>query len=133
MLIRNGTPYTNTGIIFDKIYENKKSMDENANSDSIFPGRYVLIKYCEDTFSPEERQSIENSITNQFTVHSSQYNYWNNWNEDGKKSYDRKIFRKTFNEQNEARYEEIGMFGAMNYIEQIIQEKVEEKVQWYSF
>ena len=31
--------------VFDKYYPNRKTMDESANSDGIYIGRYVLVKY----------------------------------------------------------------------------------------
>ena len=36
---------TDSNFVIDKIYPNRKTMDENVNSDEVFIGRYVLIEY----------------------------------------------------------------------------------------
>lgn len=36
---------TDSNFVIDKIYPNRKTMDENINSDKVFIGRYVLIEY----------------------------------------------------------------------------------------
>lgn len=44
----------------DKIYENKKTMDENAAIDGIFPGRYVLVSYTggAEAFEPKIKTQL---------------------------------------------------------------------------
>ena len=39
---------TNLNIVFDKIYPNRKSMDESVLSDGVFINRYVLVSYIQD-------------------------------------------------------------------------------------
>ena len=39
---------TNLNIVFDKIYPNRKSMDESVLSDGVFVNRYVLVSYIQD-------------------------------------------------------------------------------------
>ena len=34
---------------FDKVYHNRKEMDENCTKDGVFVGRYVLVDYNDDT------------------------------------------------------------------------------------
>lgn len=34
---------------FDKVYKNRKEMDENCTTDGVFVGRYVLVDYNDDT------------------------------------------------------------------------------------
>ena len=38
-----------TNISFDKIYPNRKTMEENMTSDGIYVGRFVLIEYDDAT------------------------------------------------------------------------------------
>lgn len=45
----NITNTSKTNFVFDKIYTNRKAMDENISKDGIFIGRYVLIEYGEIT------------------------------------------------------------------------------------
>ena len=39
-----------TNLVFDRIYPNKKTMDEKAATDEVFIGRFVLIEYDDNTF-----------------------------------------------------------------------------------
>jgi hypothetical protein len=41
----NITNTNKTQFTFDKIYSSRKAMDDNANGDGIYLGRYVLIEY----------------------------------------------------------------------------------------
>jgi hypothetical protein len=43
----NITNVNKTSLTFDKIYSNRKAMDEAASSDGIYVGRFVLIDYNE--------------------------------------------------------------------------------------
>ena len=45
----NITNTSKTNFVFDKIYTNRKAMDENIAKDGIFIGRYVLIEYGQIT------------------------------------------------------------------------------------
>jgi hypothetical protein len=45
----NITNVNNTTFAFDKIYPNRKEMDENCVNDGIFIGRYVLVEYDTNT------------------------------------------------------------------------------------
>lgn len=40
-----------TNLTFDKIYPNRKTMDEKAATDGVFIGRFVLVEYDDNTFS----------------------------------------------------------------------------------
>lgn len=44
----NITNVNNTTFVFDKIYPNRVTMDDNTYNDGIFIGRYVLVDYDED-------------------------------------------------------------------------------------
>ena len=41
----NITNTSKTQFQFDRIYPNRKMMDENAGTDGIYMGRYVLVEY----------------------------------------------------------------------------------------
>ena len=41
----NITNTSKTSFVFDKIYSNRKAMEDNAATDGVFIGRYVLIEY----------------------------------------------------------------------------------------
>ena len=90
--IYGGYTISGTPFIFDKIYNNKKEMA--PQTDSVFALRYVLVKYCDTAFSKDEKISIENSgglgLTGDAKI------YWDNFNIDGKYSYDRIAFRKVW-------------------------------------
>lgn len=45
----NITNTSKTNFVFDKIYTNRKAMDNNIDKDGIFIGRYVLVEYGEIT------------------------------------------------------------------------------------
>lgn len=45
----NITNTSKTNFVFDKIYTNRKAMDENIAKDGIFIGRYVLVEYGQIT------------------------------------------------------------------------------------
>lgn len=45
----NVTNTSKTNFVFDKIYTNRKAMDENIATDGIFIGRYVLVEYGQIT------------------------------------------------------------------------------------
>jgi len=53
-----GIIYPNTSFIFDKIYPNKTTMEENANTDGVLIGRYVLVAYSSEAFNQDERNWI---------------------------------------------------------------------------
>ena len=45
----NITNTSKTNFVFDKIYTNRKAMDENIATDGVFIGRYVLVEYGQIT------------------------------------------------------------------------------------
>lgn len=53
----NVTNTNRTQFVFDRVYSNRKEMDDNAKTDGVFVGRYVLVDY--DSSVPEE---VENPI-----------------------------------------------------------------------
>ena len=52
----------NSSFVFDKIYANRKQMDENALTDDIYTGRYVLIEYDTDTSSLDYKKAFMNPV-----------------------------------------------------------------------
>ena len=40
-----------TQMSFDRVYPNRKIMEENAPTDGVFVGRFVLIEYDDNTYS----------------------------------------------------------------------------------
>lgn len=54
--------------VFDKVYNNKVTMDKNVNKDGVALGRYTLIRYCERAFNFEERKLLFNVATAQIKI-----------------------------------------------------------------
>ena len=50
---------------FDRQYNNRKEMDDNANSDGVYIGRYVLVEYGQRYVDTEGRNIDYNLISNQ--------------------------------------------------------------------
>jgi hypothetical protein len=53
-----------TNLTFDRIYANRMTMDQNAENDGVFVGRFVLVEYDDNTYmrrlafkNPEEPQN----------------------------------------------------------------------------
>ena len=40
-----------TQMSFDRVYPNRKIMEENAPTDGVFVGRFVLVEYDDNTYS----------------------------------------------------------------------------------
>lgn len=51
-----------TNLTFDKIYANRKQMDQYASTDDVYIGRYVLVEYDDNTFSYREGYLKESSL-----------------------------------------------------------------------
>ena len=51
----NITNTNKTSFVFDRIYPNRVEMDNNATSDGIFIGRYVLVDYDKEKGEPSEK------------------------------------------------------------------------------
>lgn len=51
----NITNTNKTSLVFDRIYPNRVEMDNNATSDGIFIGRYVLVDYDKEKGEPSEK------------------------------------------------------------------------------
>ena len=85
------TPHWNE---IDKIhYGSAKTLKDNARTDGIMLGRYVLVQYVAETiFSQDEHESL--SVLNNST--------WNEcYREDGEKDYDGMVFKKIYDAANE--------------------------------
>ena len=81
----NATLDGKTILQFDKIYPNKKTLDEKCASDGIAPGRYVLIDY-------------------QYNVENSDENWQIDINNGATENFDSTIWMKNFNEQGRLYY-----------------------------
>lgn len=110
---------TNIAFTIDKTYDNKAAMDTD---NSVYPGRFVMIKYCDSALDYVTRRDIEETAENsQKWVDSKsgeQDYYINFWKDGGKKSYDRFIFKRGI-----SGWEEIACLHPINnqgYEDQII-------------
>lgn len=118
-LLYGGIAYPNTSFSFDYIYENKTSM--LPNSDGVLLGRYVMVAYCEAALTVDERYDIETHATAGHTEAKPSWNqdwqdYFTNFVEDGKISYDRTVFRKMF-DGSSYYYEEIAKLNSTLSVE----------------
>ena len=87
--------------VFDKVHVGSaKDLLNQASSDGIFIGRYVLVKYCEGLLEVEERSLLESynseiEITDDPT--GDKKSYFLNYQADGAiQSYDRVVFQKIY-------------------------------------
>ena len=70
----NSSPY-----VFDKIYANRKEMDNAAAEDGIYIGRYVLVKYTYDSINKTYFDKYQLNENNEKVIND---NYSSNANED---------------------------------------------------
>ena len=56
-----------TQMSFDRVYPNRKIMEENASTDGVFVGRFVLIEY-DKSFSNANFFISQSSLANAFTT-----------------------------------------------------------------
>lgn len=128
--IYGGITYPHSSFIFDYVFPNYKNAIKNIKNDGILIGRYVLIAYCEQALSQDNRNKIEalaNSTTeNPYSSDSSEYEYFNNFIEDGKKSYDRIVLRKVY-KNNEYAYEPIASLNSTLSDKSITMREVKEQ------
>lgn len=83
------------GFTIDKTFDNKTEMDKN---ESIYPGRFVMVKYCESALDYKTRMDIEEAPDVE-RENSQEEQYRGNYKIDEKagytKSYDRYVFKRT--------------------------------------
>lgn len=104
-----------TPFIIDKTYQNRKEMDEDANSDGIFLGRYVLIKYCNENYDQTTRVNIHQNFQPDNGWDENSEKYKENYNIDKGKygfpsiqhSYDSTVWRKVLNNSGILTYEAV--------------------------
>lgn len=81
------------GFTIDKTFNNKVAMEDDK---SIYPGRFVMIKYCESALDYKTRQDLEKGSS---AKDDQQKSYQSNYTIDEKanytKSYDRYVFKRT--------------------------------------
>lgn len=59
----------NSSFVFDRIYANRKQMDENASTDGIYVGRYILIEYDTEASSLDYKKAYFNKKLNLVNGH----------------------------------------------------------------
>ena len=111
LMFRGIGKYPSAPFLIDKIYSSYKDMKETAAADGIYPGRFILIKYCDISFDQETRKAIHNG-TIVPTSGSQEEKYLNNYIVDGFSvndqasyfSHDGTIWVKALNEKGEHKY-----------------------------
>ena len=97
--------------IFDKIVlGSAASALRAANSDNIFIGRYILVKYCDGILTSDERHELEMLAQKAGATEADiinptadKINYFKHYKQDGAiRSYDRTVFQKTYSIKNNA-------------------------------
>lgn len=63
----------NKSFVFDRIFANRKQMDENASTDGVYTGRYVLVEYDTDASSLDFKKAYYNSNIPNFEGHTILY------------------------------------------------------------
>lgn len=87
--------------VFDKVHiGSAKDLLNQASSDGIFIGRYVLVKYCESLLEAEERTLLE-SLSSETQILDDPTGdkklYFTSYKQDGAtQSYDRVVFQKIY-------------------------------------
>lgn len=93
--------------VFDKYYSTLYGAKNNAETDNILPGRYILIKYTEELFSSEDKKRIKNSGGSGLQS-VEEKDWWDKWQIDIKiylnaeieRDFDRAICQKVFENGN---------------------------------
>ena len=92
-------------LIFDKIViGSATSAFKTANTDNIFIGRYILVKYCNEVLTSAERNELEKLAQKAGTTEADiveptpdKINYFKHYKQDGAmRSYDRTVFQKIY-------------------------------------
>lgn len=66
--------------LFDKYYITLRDAKDNAKTDNILPGRYILIKYTDEYFNSDEKTKIKASKGLNLTT--SEKIWYDNWQKD---------------------------------------------------
>ena len=110
-----GIPY-NHSFVIDKIYDNRKDMEDKAADDGVFVGRYVLVSYTNEALNQDEKIAIEVALNgnnptgvyagiitkhNVNTLGNRYYNFVTNYKTDREKyqnntNYDKTVWRKYY-------------------------------------
>lgn len=64
----------NSSFVFDKIYANRQQMDQQASTDGVYVGRYVLIEYDTDASSLDYKKVYENTQLNKVNGYKVLFN-----------------------------------------------------------
>lgn len=94
--------YPATPFLIDKVYNNRKEMDDACAEDGVFLGRYVMIRYCEENYDQEARKALHEKVKQDDAsqIYFSEYNgsseqsinYLENYLQDLNSGYDVDIF-----------------------------------------
>lgn len=89
----------NVAFTIDKNFNNKTEMMADT---SVYPGRFVMVKYCEAALDYKTRHDLENGSS---TSSEDEETYKNNYSKDQTegyiKSYDRYVFKRVMNDYEE--------------------------------
>ena len=91
--IYTGNQYPKSSFVFDKIYNNFTEARDSVDNDGILLGRYILIKYCDDTLPQDRRLSLQSGDE---PKNEQEKLYKENYNIDQAPN-DRKVYRKAYN------------------------------------
>ena len=106
-LTYGGIIYPDNSFVFDKIYNNFYEASEDVGNDTVLVGRYILVAYCDTAFTKDERTKIESNWDSIAKPTADEEAYHENFITDGgKTSKDRKVYRKTY-QNNEYKYQEV--------------------------
>jgi hypothetical protein len=75
-----------TNLTFDRIYPNRKTMDENVEKDGVFIGRFVLVEYDDNTYTRRLGYKNPNELYNKLYL-DSEYKFSYFLSEDTKEGY----------------------------------------------
>lgn len=104
-LTYGGIVYPDNPFVFDKIYNNFKKANDNVDTDTVLVGRYILVAYCNTSFTKDERTRIESNWSAITNPTADELAYHTNFLIDNV-SKDRKVYRKTYQDGHYA-YQEI--------------------------
>lgn len=82
LLLQGVGRYPTAPFLIDKIFPNRTAMINTQEQDGIFPGRFVLVKYCDISFDQETRRGIHNG-TIVPAAESQEEKYLENYKADG--------------------------------------------------
>ena len=95
-----GITYSGSPLVFDKIYPNYKEALQGIQNGEVFIGRYIFIKYCDETLGADLRKILEFTKQIQNPDNPNEQSYLDNLEEDNWISSDRKVYMVKYSENN---------------------------------